>query len=82
MPTVLRFCAFRVMIFLNDHRPPHVHVFARGNSAIYDLNCPLGPAELRQNFGLSARELRQAEEGLVGHVEMLCRRWREIHGDD
>lgn len=81
MPTVLRFGAFRVVIYLNDHLPAHIHIVARGNSATYDLNCPAGPAELRQNFGLSPAELRQAKNGLAGHVEMLCQRWREIHGE-
>jgi hypothetical protein len=81
MPTVLRFGAFRVMIYLNDHRPAHVHVIAGENSAIYNLNCPAGPAELRHNFGLSTRELRDARDGLVGQVEMLCSRWREIYGE-
>ena len=81
MPTVFRFGAFRVVIYLNDHPPAHVHVVAGSNSAIYELNCPAGPAELRHNFGLSSRELRQAREGLAGHVERLCRRWREIHGE-
>ncbi len=81
MPTVLRFGAFRVMIFLNDHRPAHVHVVARGHLAVIELNCPAGRAELRENFGFSLRELRQIQHGLAGRVEMLCRRWREIHGE-
>lgn len=81
MPTVLRFGAFRVMIFLNDHRPAHVHVVGRGHWAVFGLNCPAGPANLRQNFGLSRRELRDVQDALAGHEAMLCRKWREVHGE-
>lgn len=81
MPTVLRFGAFRVMIFLNDHRPAHLHVVGRGHWAILDLNCPAGPAQLRENFGFSRRELRDIRHGLAGHEGMLCHKWREIHGE-
>ncbi|MBI2678014.1 MAG: DUF4160 domain-containing protein [Candidatus Koribacter versatilis] len=81
MPTVLRFGAFRVVIFPADHRPAHVHVTGRGHWVVFNLNCPAGPAVLRENFGMSRRELREVQDGIAGHVGMLCRRWREIHGE-
>jgi hypothetical protein len=51
MPTVLRLGRLRVVIYLNDHRPAHVHVMGGGQEAVFKLNCPAGPAELRENYG-------------------------------
>jgi len=30
MPTILRIEGYEIVIYLHDHLPPHVHVFARG----------------------------------------------------
>jgi len=54
MPTVFRFGASRVVIYPNDHRPPHVHVMRNGLEAVFQLCCPDGPVELRQNYGFPA----------------------------
>jgi len=80
MPTVLRFDGLRVVIYPNDHRPAHVHTIGRGSEAVFNLNCPAGPAELRENYGFSKRELKHIQSVLTQHVEGLCRSWEEIHG--
>src|SRR5690348_10264802 len=33
MPTILRFRGLRVVIYFNDHHPPHVHVIGPGREA-------------------------------------------------
>jgi len=38
MPTVLHIASLRVMIYTNDHRPAHVHVFERQRQALFNLN--------------------------------------------
>lgn len=81
MPTVLRFGAFRVSIYLNDHRPPHVHVLGRGGQAIFNLNCPAGPVELRAERRLTRAELGEIRRVLTANVQALCEAWRKIHGD-
>ncbi len=43
MPTVLRFDAYRVVIYTNDHCPAHVHVIGPQGRAIFELNGPKGP---------------------------------------
>ena len=53
MPTVLCFDGLRVVIYPNDHRPAHVHVIGGGCEAVFDLHCPEGPPELRENYGFS-----------------------------
>jgi hypothetical protein len=80
VPTVLRFDGLRVAVYPNDHRPAHVHVIGRGCEAVFNLNCPAGPVELRENYGFSRREISKIEAVLSRHVKELCRAWEEIHG--
>lgn len=81
MPTVLRFGAFRVVIYLNDHRPAHVHVRGRGSQAIFNLNCPAGPPELFAQRGLSSAEIGVIKRGLSANLQFLCEAWKDIHGN-
>jgi Domain of unknown function (DUF4160) len=80
MPTVLRFDGLRVVIYPNDHRPTHVHVIGRGCEAVFNLNSPAGPVELRENYGFSRREITRIQGVLTEHLEELCRAWEGIHG--
>jgi len=80
MPTVLRFGGLRVAVYPNDHRPAHVHVIGHGHEAVFELNCPNGPIELRENYGFSRRELAQIAETLLVNVNLLCKAWERIHG--
>ena len=78
--TVLRFDGLRVVVYPNDHRPAHVHVIGRGHEAVFNLNCPAGPVELRENYGFSRREIRHLAAVLMDHLAELCRAWEQIHG--
>ncbi|MGI9133093.1 MAG: DUF4160 domain-containing protein [Rhodoferax sp.] len=80
MPTVHRFQGFRVVIYPNDHRPAHVHVMGRGCEAVFKLNAPSGPPELRENYGFGAPELALMEKELTQQLERLCAAWSAIHG--
>ena len=51
MVTALRSDGLRVMIHPNDHRPAYVHVIEAGKEAVFNLHCPKGPPELRENYG-------------------------------
>ncbi len=51
MPTIIRFAGFRVVIYPNDHRPEHVHVIGKGVEAAFEINCPAGEIDLRENYG-------------------------------
>ena len=69
-----------MVIYPNDHRPAHVHVIGRGYEAVFNLNCPAGPAEIRENYGFSRREIGHMGAVVMGHLETLCRAWEQIHG--
>jgi hypothetical protein len=80
MPTVLRFGAYRVVIYPNDHRPAHVHVIGRGYEAVFELHCPAGPVSMRENYGFGLRDLTKIAAVLDENVAPLCKAWRRIHG--
>lgn len=60
-----------MVIYPNDHRPAHVHVIGRGCEAVFHLNRPAGPVELRENYGFSRREIANSNK--------LCGDWERIH---
>jgi hypothetical protein len=70
-----------VVIYPHDHRPDHAHVIGRGLEAVFNLNCPGGPVDLRENYGFSRREITPIQTVLTKHLEELCRAWENIHGN-
>ena len=81
MPTVHRFEGLRVVIYPNDHRPAHVHVMGNGCEAVFKLNAPDGPPDLRENYGFAARELAAIKDELAHQLKRLYAQWRTIHGE-
>lgn len=80
MPTVLRVDGLRVVIYPNDHRPAHVHVMGGGSEAVFNLHCPEGPPELRENYGFSRQAMARIKASLEDMVDALCKQWSNIHG--
>jgi hypothetical protein len=81
MPTVLRARGLRVVIYTNDHWPPHVHVIGAGRQARIALGAEGERPHIVTNEGLSRRELAVALAEIDRNRELLIERWREIHGD-
>jgi hypothetical protein len=78
VPTVKRIKNWLVMIFLNDHRPAHVHVFG----AEWEVEVWLEPEIGVKEFSTcSARHARQVVKAVAPHRAELIGKWREIHGD-
>src|ERR1051326_2066279 len=80
MPTVLRLGGLRVTIYPNDHRPAHVHVIGAGKEAVFDLHCPAGPPELRENYGFSRSEATRIAVDLAARLAELCHAWERTKG--
>ncbi len=80
MVTVERIGGLRVVIYPNDHRPAHVHLIGRGYEAVFKLNCPQGPPEVRENYGFPASEIARIKTALEEKTALLCAEWRRIHG--
>lgn len=79
MVTVLHAEGLRVVIFVNDHVPAHVHVLGDGETKI-DLAGPSGAPRLVWAEGATRAEVRRAVRLVTDQQEFLLRRWREIHG--
>ncbi|MBN2700571.1 MAG: DUF4160 domain-containing protein [Methylothermaceae bacterium] len=79
MPTVHRFNGLRVVIYPNDHRPAHVHVKGADGEAVFNLNCPDGPPELRETYGFNRSDVGRIKDALVVVLSDLCDEWRSIH---
>ena len=80
MVTVDRIGGLRVVIYPNDHRPAHVHVVGDDCEAVFKLNCPEGPAALRENYNFPAGELSKIKAALAERIAHLCTEWSKIHG--
>ena len=65
MPNIFILFGLRVVIYSNDHQPSHVHVIGNGCEAIFNLNCPHGPAGLRANFHFPDKDLKKIEAELT-----------------
>jgi hypothetical protein len=78
MVTVLRAHGLRVVIFTNDHRPAHVHVFGDGEAKI-NLSGPGGAPELVWADTMSRGEVRRAMRLVIEQQVSLLARWRELH---
>jgi hypothetical protein len=81
LPTVLRFRGLLLVIYPNDHWPPHVHVIGAGREDKIALGLAGQRPSLVSNEGLSRRGLTTALVEVDRNRDLLIRRWREIHGD-
>ena len=81
MPAVLPpFRAWRIVIYPNDHRPPHVHVLGVEEHARFELLCDLARVKLCSQKGFTLQQLRQLAAYLTRHIGQLCQQWENIHG--
>lgn len=79
MPTVLREANLRVVIYTDDHPPPHVHVFGDGETKIALVGQD-GAAEVVRIVGADRRESRRALDIVREKRDYLLERWKDIHG--
>jgi hypothetical protein len=80
MPTVLRLGVLRVVVYPNDHRPPHVHVVGQGHEAVFELNRLARTVALRENYGFPQRDLAAIEGKLLQNLAALLSAWERLHG--
>lgn len=80
MPTVIKQDGFLIMIMLNDHRPPHVHVVKDNGRARITLGSKLERPSLKEAFGMKDRDLKKSLELVIEHQEKLIETWEKYHG--
>lgn len=69
----------RIVIFPNDHNPPHVHVLTPDGEAKIAIGSNHIKPVLIQNDGLSEKSLALALETIDLEWPLLHGKWREIH---
>jgi hypothetical protein len=79
MVTVYRSHGLRLVIFVNDHAPAHVHVFGDGEIKV-SLRGADGQPELIWADRMARTDIRRAMQ-IVGERQLdLIAKWEEIHG--
>jgi hypothetical protein len=76
-----RIGGLRAIIWPNDHRPAHVHVIGPDGEAVFNLNCPDGPPDLRESYGFRLADVNRIADALLEQLAEYCRGWSDIHGD-
>jgi hypothetical protein len=76
MPTVLRINGWRVVVYLNDHPPAHVHVLGPGWMVVIDVI----RLDAREVIGCEERDARQVLRVIAEHQAALLEAWRRMHG--
>jgi hypothetical protein len=79
MVTVHRAHGLRIVVFVDDHEPAHVHVFGDGQAKI-NLVGANGAPELVWVDAMKRGEVRRAMKIVTEQQDRLLTRWREIHG--
>lgn len=80
MPTLFSVGAYRVMVYLNDHAPPHVYAVSDRAQAKFELGSGPDAVRLVETFGIPKRELRALASAIIDrHGECLAT-WESIHG--
>ncbi len=81
VPTVLTIRSIRVVIYTNDHPPPHVHAIGRdGARARFLLNCPAGPVVLIAQAGFRKADIIDIGRGVAAELPAICAKWEATHG--
>lgn len=79
MATLFRIAGYRIIIYPNDHRPPHVHAVGEGH-ARFELGCSPADVHLTEQDGVSTADLRRiAKEIMRRHPQCLAC-WSKHHG--
>jgi hypothetical protein len=77
MPTVLRREGYEIVIYFNDHVPPHVHAFKGAGEVKIDLD----PVVVRQVWKMKKGAALRARSIVTENREYLLEKWEEIHGE-
>lgn len=81
MPTILTIRNIRVVIYSNDHPPPHVHAIGRdGERAKFLLNCPDGPVMLIEQARFRKVDISEIGRSVAAELPAICAKWEATHG--
>ena len=79
MPTLFELDGHRVVIFLNDHAPAHVHVLGEGRAKFMLGH---GPKDVRlvEVDGIGVAVLRRVAAAIAARHAECLQAWERLHG--
>jgi hypothetical protein len=81
LPTIDRFGPYRVVIYLDDHEPAHVHVIhSSGSAAVFDISNVRAPALRELRGDMKINEVRGALNLVRKSGAEYLESWQQIHG--
>lgn len=78
MPVIFRIGPFRIVIFVNDHEPPHVHCIGKGESAVIEIKS----GQIKSNNGVHPKDLKKLIDFIIEQSDVLLIEWRHYHGKE
>lgn len=81
MPTLFRVGSYRVMVYLNDHSPAHVHAVGAGGHAKFALGATPDHVVLAEADGIPISSLRRIAAAIIDRHRECCEEWRKHHGN-
>jgi hypothetical protein len=73
VPTVKNFGSYRIMLFAEDHNPPHVHVIGRD----FQAKVRIRDADIFAGM-IPPRHRREALRWIVENRDRLLEKWNEL----
>ena len=83
MSEVCREGSYRVIVFPNDHTPPHVHVFkkkGRGEGCSVKLTIEEKPQEIQIYGDMTDKEVKKAKKIVAANLQDCLAKWEKFHG--
>jgi len=80
MPTLFHVGAYRVVVYLNDHAPAHVHAVGAEGEGRFALGNEPGDVRLMEVSGISRSDLRRIVAAIIDRHQECLDIWRSIHG--
>ncbi len=74
-PTLIQDKGYRVVMYLNDHLPAHVHVKKDRN----EVRVQIDPVQIMDNWGYNQREIKAILELITTHQEQLLAAWNTFY---
>ena len=79
-PTLLVVGRYHIVVYPNDHSPPHVHIVGSGHAKFLIGSTP-DDVNLLEHEGVQARDLRRIAEVTIDRHRECLAGWRKYRGD-
>ncbi len=81
MPALFTVGPYRIVIYLNDHAPAHVHAVGPDGYARFELGRNQDEVALMEVEGIPRTSLRRIAAAIINRHDECKEHWRKIHGD-